>query len=245
MAVEIGDETGRNFSRRSIPFKVSLSKHGLWNSLSVIDGNTPVAITSTNAFSSTSTEVWMMKGRVIPEFQIPVASSIADGSLNDACWQGEWPYFVGQTSNKQLFANVCKDAQNLYIAVKIEDSMSVGMDRTEDEFSFLLDTERKGYQAPHTGIFAFKVKSDGSVTVMQGQNGQWKPGKSGTKIKIGQSLNGSLHAVELAIPLSLFPESFGQNKSVGVNFVLQTTEAECITSTTEDQPFTWISAFLP
>ena len=245
MAVEIGDKNGRNFSRRSIPFKVPLSKHGLWNSLRVIDGHTPVAITSTNAYSSTSTEVWMMKGRVIPEFQIPIGTSIPDGLLNDACWQGGWPYFIGQTSNKQLFSNVCKDAQNLYIAVKIDGLTSAGLNKAEDEFSFLLDTERKGYQAPHNGIFAFRVKSDGSVTVQQGQNGQWISDQSETKIKAGQSLNGSIHAVELAIPLSLFPENFGKNKTVGLNFVLQTTEAECITSTAEDQPLTWIRAFLP
>ena len=114
-----------------------------------------------------------------------------------------------------------------------------------DEFSFLLDTERKSYQVPHTGIFAFRVKSDGSATVQQGQNGQWVPDKSATKIKVGQSLNGNLHVVEMVIPLSLFPENFGKNKSVGINFVLQTTETEYITSTSEDQPFTWIRAFLP
>ena len=245
MAVEIGNETGRNFSRRSIPFKVPLSKHGLWNSLSVIDGNTPIAITSTNAYSSTSTEVWMIRGRVIPEFQIPIGTSIPDGLLNDNCWQGEWPYFIGQTSNKQLFSNVCKDAQNLYIAVKIDGLASTVMNKTVDEFSLLLDTERKSYQAPHTGVFAFKVKSDGSVTVEQGQNGQWIPDQSKTKIKVGQSLNGDLHAVELAIPLGLFPENFGLNKTVGINFVLQSTEAECITSTSENQPFTWVRAFLP
>lgn len=245
MAVEIGDENGRNFSRRSVPFKMPLSKHGLWNSLSVIDGNTPVAITSTSAYSSTSTEVWMMKGRVIPEFHIPEGTSIPDGSLNDACWQGEWSYFVGQTSNKQLFANVCKDEENLYIAVKIDELTSTSQDKTVDEFSFLLDSERKGYQAPHNGIYAFRVKPDGSVTVQQGQNGQWIPDQSGTKIKVGQSLNGSLHAIELAIPLTLFPENFGHNKTVGINFVLQVAKAECITSTAEDQPFTWIRAFLP
>lgn len=245
MAVEIGDENGRNFSRRSIPFKVPLSKHGLWNSLSVIDGKTPVAITSTNAFSSTSTEVWMMKGRVIPEFHIPFGTSIPDGLINDACWQGEWPYFIGQTSSKQLFANVCKDAQNLYIAVEIDDSTPASYNKAEDEFSFLLDTDRKGHQAPHTGIFAFRVKPDGLATIQQGKNGQWIPDQSGTKIKTGQSLNGSLHVVELAIPLTLFPENFGQNKTVGINFVLQALEAECITSTLEDQPFTWIRAFLP
>jgi len=245
MAVEIGDENGRNFSRRSSPFKVPLSKQGLWNSLCVIDGNTPVAITSTNAYSSTSTEVWMIKGRVIPEFHIPVGTSVSDGSLNDACWQHKWPYFVGHTSGKQLFATLCKDAQNLYVAVKIDGLTSNDLNKTEEEFSFLVDTERKSYQAPHTGIFAFRVKSGGSVTIEQGQNGQWIQDKSESKIKVGHNLSGSLHTMELAIPLSLFPETFGQNKTIGINFLLQTTVPEPITSTIQDQPYTWIRAFLP
>lgn len=245
MAVEIGDENGRNFSRRSTPFKVPLSKQGLWNSMCVIDGKTPVAITSTDAFSSTSIEVWMIKGHVIPEFHISVGTSLPDGLLNDACWQNEWPYFIGHTSRKQLFAILCKDEQNLYIAVKIDGLTSDDLNKTADEFSFLLDTERKSYEAPHTGIFAFRVKSDGSVTMQQGLNGLWIQDKSGTKIKVGQSLNGSLHTVELAIPLSILPEKFGQNKIIGINFILQTTVAEPITSTIQDQPFTWIRAFLP
>jgi len=245
MAVEIGDANGHNFSRRSIPFKVPLSKQGLWNSMCVIDGKTPVAITSTDAFSSTSTEVWMIKGHVIPEFHIPVGISLPDGLLNDACWQNEWPYFIGHTSQKQLLATLCKDEQNLYIAVKIDGLTSDDLNKTADEFSFLLDTERKSYEAPHTGIFAFRVKPDGSVTMQQGLNGLWIQDKSGTKIKVGQNLNGSQHSVELAIPLSILPEKFGQSKTVGINFVLQAAGDEPLTSTNMDQPYTWIRAFLP
>ncbi|MCL4483373.1 MAG: exo-alpha-sialidase [Bacteroidetes bacterium] len=245
MMVEISDENGRNFSRRSVPFAMPLSKSGLWNSMCVIGGNTLVAITSTDAFSSTSTEVWMIKGHVIPEFHIPVGTALTDGSLNDACWQNEWPYFVGHTSRKQLVATLCKDEKNLYVAVKIDGLTSDDLNKTADEFFFLLDTERKSYKAPYTGIFAFRVKSDGSVTMQLGLNGLWIQDKSGAQIKVGQSLKGSLHIVELAIPLSILPEGFGQNKTVGINFVLQTTVAEPITSTIQDQPFTWTRAFLP
>ncbi|MBE0652459.1 MAG: exo-alpha-sialidase, partial [Bacteroidales bacterium] len=70
MAVEIGDSEGRLYSRRSVPFSMPVSKWGLWNSLAVIGDDVPVAITSTNAFSANSTEVWMITGRIIPEFPI-------------------------------------------------------------------------------------------------------------------------------------------------------------------------------
>jgi hypothetical protein len=70
MVVEVGDSAGTLFSRRTVPFIIPLSKSGLWNSLSIIEKNTPVALTSTNAWSDNSTEVWMIKGHVIPVFTI-------------------------------------------------------------------------------------------------------------------------------------------------------------------------------
>jgi len=245
MMTEIGDANGRNFSRRTLPFSVPLSKSGLWNSLRVIEGNTPVAITSTDAYSSTSTEVWMVKGHVIPEFHIPVGSPVCDGLLNDACWQSEWPYFVGHTSRSQLSANLSKDDKNLYVAVKIDGLDSENLNNTADEFTFLLDTERKSYGAPHTGIYSFTVKMDGSVTMQQGLNGQWISDNSGKEINARQIRNGNLTTVELAIPLSLLTAKFGQSKTVGINFVLHVTLDEPLSSTNVDQPNTWIRAFLP
>lgn len=64
MHVVIGDTEGKNFTQQSIPFEVPLSKYGQWNSLCVLDDNTVIALTSTNAFAN-NTEVWMIKGHVI------------------------------------------------------------------------------------------------------------------------------------------------------------------------------------
>ena len=64
MFVAIGDKEGKNFGQQSIPFAVPLNKHGLWNSLCVLDDNTVIALTSTNAYAN-NTEVWMIKVHVI------------------------------------------------------------------------------------------------------------------------------------------------------------------------------------
>ena len=217
----------------------------MWNSLRIIQGNTPVAITSTDAFSSTSTAVWMIKGHVIPEFHIPAGTPILDGLPDDACWQKDWPYFVGHTSRSQLTANLCKDNQYLYVAVKVDGPASANQNQTADAFSFFLDATRKSFEAPHTGVFSFTVKKDGSVTIKQGLNGLWVQDKSGTKIKIGQTVNGETHTVELAIPFSILPGTFGQNNSVGINFVLHTSVDEPLSATNLNQPYTWVRAFLP
>lgn len=63
MFVTVGDENARNFGGKSIPFVVPLNKQGLWNSLCVLDDDTVIALTSTNAYSN-GTEIWMIKGRV-------------------------------------------------------------------------------------------------------------------------------------------------------------------------------------
>ncbi|CAN5533463.1 hypothetical protein BH11BAC5_BH11BAC5_38400 [soil metagenome] len=65
MFVTIGDADGRNFGQTSIPFNVPINKHGLWNSLCVLEDNTIIALTSTNAFSDKGAEVWMIKGHLV------------------------------------------------------------------------------------------------------------------------------------------------------------------------------------
>lgn len=67
MNVVVGDANGKNFTNKTIPFDVPVNKRGLWNSLCVLENNTVVALTSTNAYSTNNnTEVWMIKGHVAP-----------------------------------------------------------------------------------------------------------------------------------------------------------------------------------
>jgi len=63
MIVAIGDQDAKNFSNKTAPFKIPADKSGLWNSITVLDDNTIVAVTSTNAYSE-NTEVWMIKGKL-------------------------------------------------------------------------------------------------------------------------------------------------------------------------------------
>jgi len=63
MQVAIGDFKGENFSNTSIPFNIPLDKQGLWNSLCILNDDTIIALTSTNAFDN-SLGVWMIKGHL-------------------------------------------------------------------------------------------------------------------------------------------------------------------------------------
>jgi hypothetical protein len=62
--VVVGDAKGKNFAGKTIPFDVPVNKSGLWNSLCILDDNTIIALTSTNALALGATEVWMIKGHI-------------------------------------------------------------------------------------------------------------------------------------------------------------------------------------
>ncbi|MDN3583133.1 sialidase family protein [Mucilaginibacter flavus] len=62
MQVAVGDNEGKNFVNVSQPFTMPLNKHGLWNSLCVLNDDTIIALTSTNAYGSNA--IWMIKGHL-------------------------------------------------------------------------------------------------------------------------------------------------------------------------------------
>lgn len=62
MKVAIGTQMATDFDRKSTPFIIPDDKSCLWNSLCILNDDTIIALTSTNAYSSKS-EVWMIKGK--------------------------------------------------------------------------------------------------------------------------------------------------------------------------------------
>ena len=65
MKVLVGDEDARNFGNKTTPFNIPLDKACKWNSLTVLNDDTIIAVTSTNAYTSNQVEVWMIKGRLV------------------------------------------------------------------------------------------------------------------------------------------------------------------------------------
>jgi hypothetical protein len=64
MQVALGNSDAKDFVGVPAPINIPLNKQGLWNSLCVLNDDTIIAITSTNAFGD-RTEVWMIKGRLV------------------------------------------------------------------------------------------------------------------------------------------------------------------------------------
>ena len=64
MQVAIGNSDVDNFINTNLPFNIPLDKQSLWNSLCVLNDDTIIALTSTNAYGNRN-EVWMIKGHLI------------------------------------------------------------------------------------------------------------------------------------------------------------------------------------
>ena len=111
MEVAISDEIARRFTKQTCPFDVPLDKEAKWNALGMLNENTIIAVSSTN-FSSSSCGVWLIKGYIIPEFNLQSSNIKLDGSVEDEEW-GELPLFVGHTSANQVKVGVKHDGKNL------------------------------------------------------------------------------------------------------------------------------------
>lgn len=64
MQVALGNSNGADFISVPTPFNVPIGKHGLWNSLCVLNDDTIIALTSTNAYGD-GNAVWMIKGHLV------------------------------------------------------------------------------------------------------------------------------------------------------------------------------------
>jgi len=64
MKVVVGDDEATGFSGKTEPFRVPADRCGLWNSICVLDDDSIVALTSTNAYGK-NMEVWMIRGRLM------------------------------------------------------------------------------------------------------------------------------------------------------------------------------------
>ncbi|RZK76773.1 MAG: hypothetical protein EOO92_14080, partial [Pedobacter sp.] len=109
MKVVIGDVNARDFSAKSVPFTIPANKSCLWNSLAVLDDDTIVAVTSTNAFSDRS-EIWMIKGHLVSDEQdIRKPLLMADPTvfLDNGTY-----YLYGTSSNKGFQTYVSSDLKH-------------------------------------------------------------------------------------------------------------------------------------
>ncbi|WP_181304533.1 sugar-binding protein [Rufibacter sp. XAAS-G3-1] len=255
MKVVLGNDQAKDFNRKTVPFVLPGNVNGLWNSVSVLEDNTVIALTGTKAYSSNnSTEVWMIKGRVIPELSAEKKTITVDGLPNEAAWAEPFPVFVGHRTATQLTGQLTYDDEFLYVLHKVKDSKVVSDSQDPEENDGVvvqLDPANKSYEAPGRGVYTFFLSANGKLVAREGQNGKWVPLGKTEGVKFSSQAADGGYVQEIAIPWLLLGGKPLAGARMGYNtrLVEDTGKGpadyrESISANGPDQPYTWLTLTL-
>lgn len=244
MKVVIGTADAKNFNRKSTPFLLSSGKSALWNSIKVLDDDTVVALTTTNQFSNSS-QVWMIKGRVIPEINAANETAVIDGQDNEAVWQKENSVFIGHKSATQLEANFTYDNAFLYVFAQVKDNQVVTTAALtgSDGLNLYLDPKNKSLIAPGNSIFKLELGQSNLFSIYEGENSQWKKIASpqGMETNTVKTPNG--YRIEVKIPWTTLGGMPAKQSRIGYNIELRekgtNNYTESISTNISDKPHSW------
>ncbi|MFV5686058.1 exo-alpha-sialidase [Flavobacterium sp. GB2R13] len=244
MKVAIGTNDAKNFNRKSTPFLISIGKSALWNSITVLDDDTVVALTSTNQFSNSS-QIWMIKGHVLPEINAAQETAVIDGLNNETVWQKESPVFIGQKSSTQLEANFTYDTEFLYAFAQVKDSQIVSTDALtgSDGLNLYLDPKNKNLIGPGSSIFKLELGQSTIFSMYEGENSKWKKleGSQGVVTITVKTTNG--YRIEAKIPWIVLGGMPAKQTRMGCNIELREKGAnsyiEGIATNINDKPYSW------
>lgn len=158
MEVAIGDNNARSFGKRTRPFDVPLDKEGKWNSLSVIDSTTILAVSSSNKDGG-EIAPWIKKGYIIKE------DIIGKGTENKR------QFFIGERSCSNMSAGVGLDGNTLIVNIDVNDTTI----SPKDAVTFLMDVSPEDSFVPSESSLMLYMNRDGKTKVVsKGADGVWK-----------------------------------------------------------------------
>ena len=244
MKVVIGTNDAKNFNRKSTPFLLSSGKSALWNSIKVLDDDTVVALTTTNQFSNSS-QIWMIKGRIVPEINATKETAIIDGQSNEAVWQKKSPVFIGQKSSTQLEANFTFDTEFLYAFAQVKDSQIVSTDALtgSDGLNLYLDPKNRNLIASGKSIFKLELGQSNLFSIYEGENSKWKKldNLQGIVTTTVKTTNG--YRIEIKIPWNVLGGMPAKQTRIGYNIELRekgtNNYTESIAPNSSDKPYSW------
>lgn len=244
MKVVIGTNEAKNFNRKSTPFILSSGKSALWNSITVLDDDTVVALTTTNQFSNSS-QIWMIKGHLLPEINATKETAVIDGLNNEAVWQKESPVFIGQKSTTQLEANFTYDTEFLYAFAQVKDSQIVNIDDLtgSDGLNLYLDPKNKSLIAPGKSIFKLELGQSAIFSMYEGENSKWKKLESPQGIVTTTVKTANGYRIEAKIPWIILGGMPAKQTRMGCNMELRekgtNSYIEGIATNINDKPYSW------
>ncbi|MDP3681815.1 MAG: exo-alpha-sialidase [Flavobacterium sp.] len=244
MKVVIGTNDAKNFNRKSTPFLLSSGKSALWNSIKVLDDDTVVALTTTNQFSNSS-QIWMIKGRIVPEINATKETAIIDGQSNEAVWQKKSPVFIGQKSNTQLEANFTYDTEFLYAFAQVKDSQIISTDALtgSDGLNLYLDPKNRNLIASGKSIFKLELGQSNMFSIYEGENSKWKKLEDSQGIATATVKTTNGYRIEVKIPWNVLGGMPAKQTRIGYNIELRekgtNNYTESIAPNSSDKPYSW------
>lgn len=159
MEVAVGDNTARNFGKRTRPFDVPLDKEANWNALSLWDDRTVVALASTN-FKSAHVAPYIIRGYIIPEVRAE-KKDITD-----------FPIFVGSRSNTSLKAGIAIDNDIINVKCIVRDNKLFANTTSGDGKSDGVYLYMAQYPQVKE-IYKFWCDYKGNIDCWRNEDGQW------------------------------------------------------------------------
>lgn len=244
MKVVIGTNDAKNFNRKTTPFILSGGKSALWNSIAVLDDDTVIALTTTNQFSNSS-QVWMIKGHIIPEINVKKETAVIDGQNNESVWTNKKSILIGQKSNTQLQANFTYDSDFLYFFAQIKDSQVISTNTltTSDGITIYLDPKNKNLIAPGNSIFKLELGQTNVFSIYEGINSKWQKTTNNQGIATTTMKTADGYRTEIKIPWSVLGGMPAKGNRIGYNVELRekgnASYTESISTNNSDKPFSW------
>jgi hypothetical protein len=223
MEVAVGDKTGRNFSKMTRPFDVPPDREAKWNSLSLWDENTIVAV-ATTSFQSRHPEVWMILGHIIPELKASRKTVTIDGNLLE--WNENFPIFIANRRDANLSAALGYDDQNLTLAVMVNDnkltSNTLNASGSQGVYVYIGTDIHNSTEAGQRPIKIW-CSLRGDTNIFEMKNGIWSEIISGG-LKSAVSERKGAYYIELAVPFSDFRRS--DTSGIRINLGLKSTDPD-------------------
>lgn len=239
MIVAIGNEDGLGFNRKSRPFYFTdTNKSCMWNSISVIDENTVVALGSTNAYTS-GTSVWMIKGYVIPSKVIASKANGGiqiDGTTDENEWDESTSIYIGGYGKTNALLKAVWNDEYIYLSAQVEDENV----RSNDGVTWYLDPTNKSTTQPDIGLYSIHAFQNGDVIVSEGLNGQWIDNQD-VSLEANVKKNDDGYVIELAVGWNELSAEPLLNSRIGLHAVLVESSgySEPIAGNITSKPFTW------
>lgn len=247
MAVAIGDEQAKNFSRKSEPFDVPEERYALWSSLFIKNDTTVTAVSATTAHNAAHSQLYTIDGYVIEEMKALNGQIEVDGRNDEEVWNQSTDNFIGAYSPVSAEISTAWDENNLYVWVSVNDSDiydSSNSTKNSPGVAVMVAPEKLSDNSLVKGTYKVFATPYEDLLTYQGSNGLWTEDELEIELAANEYSTG--YQLEMVIPWSEIGGIPEDNQGIGFNIELQSRseltgllQKETLSGNRVNYPSTW------